>query len=112
MLILSRNLAAGEICSTCPWQTPYGGRRILFANDVPDNFPVVARGENPVKKDRAQSKSHRDDPAAGEVKVRAAKVDLARKLIAQPGYPPPEVIAAVAMKLAQQLPRPEQRRSF
>jgi hypothetical protein len=73
---------------------------------------VVARGKNLVKKDRAQSKSHRDDPAAGEGNVRAAKVVLARKLIAQPGYPPPEIIAAVAMKLAQQLPRPERRRSF
>ena len=65
-----------------------------------------------MKKDRAQSKSRRDEPGAGDGKVRPSKVALARKLIAQPGYPPPEVIAAVAMKLAEQMPLPERRRSF
>lgn len=65
-----------------------------------------------MKKDRAKSKPRRDDPVADDGKVRPAEVARARELIAQPGYPPPEVIAAVALKLAQQWPRPERRRSF
>ena len=93
-------------------RTHYGGRRILFAHDVPGNRLVVALSGNPMKKDRAKSKSRRDGNVAEEGKVRPAEVSRARELIAQPGYPPPEIIAAVATKLAQQWPRPERRRSF
>jgi hypothetical protein len=112
MLLLSPRLAAGICWKPGRRRKQHGGRRNYFANDVPGNLQSFAAEGNLVNKGRAKAKTPGNSPLAGEGKVRPSKVARARELIAQPDYPPPEVIAAVAMKLAQEFPLPLQRRSF
>ena len=112
MLMLSRSLAAGKHSTPVRRRKHHGGRRNYFSNAVPGNRQIFPAEGNLVKKGRAKLKSLRNHPVASEEKTRPDKVARARELIAQPDYPPPEVIAAVALKLAQQWPLPTRRRSF
>lgn len=65
-----------------------------------------------VKRRHAESKSTDATAKAAKSAVRPDKVALGRKLVKQTDYPPPEVIAAIAAKLAQQWKPAARRRSF
>jgi hypothetical protein len=85
---------------------------LFFASEAPGDRQVVEEKRACVKKDRATSRPLPGGKASGGGKVRSEKVARARKLLEDPGYPPAEVIAAVADKLAQQWRRPIRRRSY
>ena len=89
------------------YQTPSanGGFALIYAADLPARLFKGRDGTTiPM---RSKPKSSRDDrPPEGEPgwkSIRAAKVARARKLVADPNYPPKQVMEAVADLLARKL---------